>query len=67
MSKARARERAKANALKKAKRRAANKDKPEQNIPPGQFDAGDTSVKGPGVTANVTNLGAAKRGASRSG
>jgi len=67
MTKARARERAKANALKKAKKRAANKDQPEQNVPPGQFDGGDTSVQRPGVSANVANFGPAKRGSARSG
>lgn len=67
MSKARARERAKANALKKAKKRAANKNQPEQDNPAGQFNAGDTTVKGPGATAAVASFGTAKRGSARSG
>jgi hypothetical protein len=41
-------------------------DQPDKNDHPGRFDAGSHSIKGPGSNANVTNLGAAKRGAGRS-
>jgi hypothetical protein len=66
MTKARARERAKAKAGQKIAKRKAQADQPGKNDHPGRFDAGSHSIKGPGSNANVTNLGAAKRGAGRS-
>jgi hypothetical protein len=66
MTKAKARERAKAKAAQKIAKRKANADQPDQNNKPGRFDAGAHSIKGPGMNANVRNLGAAKRGAGRS-
>lgn len=66
MTKARARERAKARAGKKTKKHDANADHLGQNIRPGQFDPGDSSIKGPGMSANAKNFGGARRGAARS-
>jgi hypothetical protein len=66
MTKAKARERAKAKASQKIAKRKANADNPAQPTHPGKFDAGSHSIKGPGSSANVQNLGAAKRGAGRS-
>lgn len=66
MTKAKARQRAKANAAKKARKREANADQAGQKIPRGQFDPGPGSIKGPGKNANTKNLAGAKRGAARS-
>jgi hypothetical protein len=66
MTKAKARQRAKANAGKKAKKRAANAEQPGQKIQSGQFDPGASSIKGPRVNANIKSFGGAKRGAARS-
>jgi hypothetical protein len=65
MTKAKARERAKANAVKKAKRRAAQSAQPGQ-IPPGQFDPGSGSIKSPRFNANAPRVGTGKRGSARS-
>ncbi len=66
MTKAKARQRAKANAGKKAKKRAADAERPGPNIQTGQFDPGASSIKGPRVNANIKSFGGAKRGAARS-
>lgn len=66
MTKAKARERAKANAAKKAKKRAANSERPEPKIHAGKFDPGSGSIKGPSVNANIKSFGGARRGAARS-
>ncbi|MHA1598616.1 MAG: hypothetical protein ACTSV1_07825 [Alphaproteobacteria bacterium] len=67
MTKAKARERAKAKALKKTKKRLDNADKPDQPPRPGHFDAGSQSIKGPGTNVSSKNFGAARRGSARSG
>jgi hypothetical protein len=66
MTKAKARERAKAKAGQKIAKRKANAEQPEKNAIPGRFDAGSHSIKGPGTNANIKNFGAAKRGSGRS-
>jgi hypothetical protein len=66
MTKAKARLRAKANAAQKIKKRKANADRPNQQIHPGQFDPGTSSIKGPRVNANAKTFGGARRGAARS-
>ena len=66
MTKAKARQRAKAKAGQKAKKREASAAQPDQKIPPGKFDPGAGSIKGPRVNANIKNFGGAKRGAARS-
>ncbi len=68
MTKAKARERAKARAKQKAKKRDPNADgqSGQKAIPPGKFDPGTGSIKGPRVNANVKNFGGARRGAARS-
>ena len=66
MTKARARQRAKAKAGQNAKKREANTDQPGQKIHPGQFDPGAGSIKSPSKYANAKTGGAARRGAARS-
>ena len=66
MTKAKARQRAKAKAAQKARKREANADRPGHMVPPGQFDPGAGSIKGPRVNANTRNFAGARRGASRS-
>lgn len=66
MSKARASLRAKANALKKIKKRAANAAKPEQPARPGHFDPGTQNIKSPHTNANANAFAGAKRGSARS-
>ena len=66
MTKARARQRAKAKAGQKARKREATADRPEQKIRPGQYDPGAGSIKGPRMNANTKNFAGAKRGAARS-
>ena len=67
MTKAKARLRAKANAARKAKKRKADAGKPEQKFPPGRFDPGTSSIKGPNMNTNAKSFGRANRGAARSG
>jgi len=67
MTKAKARLRAKANAARKAKKQKPDAGKPEQKFPPGRFDPGTSSIKGPSMNTNVKSFGNAKRGAARSG
>jgi hypothetical protein len=66
MTKAKARQRAKAKAAQKARKREANPDRPGQEIRPGQFDPGASSIKSPRVNAGAKNFAGAKRGAARS-
>ena len=66
MSKARARERAKAKAGQKAKKRATAADQADQNIQQGKFDIGGGSIKAPGGNARSKNFGGARRQAARS-
>ncbi len=66
MTKARARQRAKAKAGQKARKREANADRPGQKIQPGRFDPGPSSIKSPRVNANAKNFARTKRGAARS-
>lgn len=66
MTKAKARQRAKAKAAQKIKKRLENAGKPEQNFKPGYFDPGSHSIKGPSASANTKNSGAARRGSARS-
>ncbi len=66
MTKAKARQRAKAKAVQKARKRAGNADRPGQKIQPGQFDPGASSIKSPRMNVNVKNFAMAKRGAARS-
>ena len=66
MTKARARERAKANAARKAKKRVANADQPAEKIRPGQFDPRNNSISSPRANASGKNIAGAKRGSARS-
>lgn len=63
MSKAKARERAKA---RKGKKRVAATDQPGQQFGPGRFNPEGGTIKSPRVS-NAKNFGGAKRGAGRSG
>ncbi|MBL4691808.1 MAG: hypothetical protein JKY92_00565 [Magnetovibrio sp.] len=68
MSKERARKRAKANALKLAKKRAAHKtDADQTNDTGGQFNPGAQAKKGMGGRNQGASYGPAKRGSARSG
>ncbi len=64
MTKARARQRAKAKAAQKVSKREANAGQPSQKIKPGQFDPGPGSIKGP--RASTPNFAVARRGSARS-
>ena len=66
MTKAKARQRAKAKAAQKVGKREANADRPGQKIKPGQFDPGASSIKGMDVNTSAKNFAGAKRGAARS-
>ena len=66
MTKARARQRAKAKAAEKAKRRDAGAERAGPKIRPGQFDPGAGSIKGPNVNPSSKNFAGARRGAARS-
>ena len=66
MTKAKARLRAKAKATQKVRKRQANAGQASQQIQPGRFDPGASSIKGPRMNANTKNLAGAKRGATRS-
>ena len=65
MTKAKARERAKARAAK-GKRPAAKGGKPVDKVRPGQFDAESSSVLKIGSGADIKNPAVMKRGAARS-
>ena len=66
MSKARARERAKAKAGQKAQKRKAAADATQPENKPGKFDAGAHSIRKPGGGTNAGNFAEARRGAARS-
>ncbi len=66
MTKARARQRAKAKAAQKIKKRQAAAGLPGPIIRPGQFDPQSSSIKGPIENANTRNFAGAKSGATRS-
>jgi hypothetical protein len=66
MTKARARERAKANAGQKARKKAAAADQPEQTFQAGKFDPSSHGTKRPGMSVNTKVAATAKRGAARS-
>jgi len=68
MTKARAKERAKGNAEKKAKKRLANAEHPDANTAqPGRFDPNTLSIKSPQSKKNANNFSGIRRGAARSG
>ena len=67
MTKARARQRAKAKAAQKIAKRKANADRTGQTIHPGKFDPGSGSIQGPRGNATTNFGGAARRGAARGG
>jgi hypothetical protein len=66
MTKARARERAKAKAGQKAKKREANADRTGQTIGPGQFDPDANTMKKGGANTGAKTFSGARRGAARS-
>ncbi len=66
MTKAKARERAKAKAARKGVKHETNEGRPEQKIRPGQFDPGPGSIKSPGLGASAKNFAGARRGGARS-
>lgn len=66
MTKARARERAKAKAGQKAKKHESSAAHPGDEIKRGQFDPGSGSIKTPGAKANTKSFAASGRGAARS-
>ena len=66
MTKAKARQRAKAKAAQKARKQDPGADRPAQKVRPGQFDPGAGPIKGPSANAGAKNFGGARRGAARS-
>ncbi len=66
MTKAKARQRAKAKSGQKIKKREDSTDAAGQKARPGKFDPGALSIKGPNINANAGNFGGAKRGSARS-
>jgi hypothetical protein len=66
MTKAKARERAKAKAGQKVKKREAAADQPDQNIRPGKFDPGANMKKASGGNPSARTQSGARRGAARS-
>ncbi len=66
MTKARARERAKAKAGQKVKKREANADRTDQTIRKGQFDPGAGTMRKAGANTGANIFGGARRGAPRS-
>jgi len=66
MTKAKARQRAKAKSGQKIKKREGNTDASDQKTHPGKFDPGALSIKGPSINASAGNFGGAKRGSARS-
>ncbi len=66
MTKARARQRAKAKAADKAKKQAATPEQVEQRIKPAKFDPGTLSMKGRRMNVNTGNFGGVRRGTARS-
>ena len=66
MTKARARERAKAKAGQKIKKRETSADRTDQTVHPGQFDPGTSALKKGGANTGAKSFGGARRGAARS-
>lgn len=66
MTKARARERAKAKAALKGKKRNVNADRPEQSTGPAQFDARGKAIPSPRESVNLKSNSGAIRGSARS-
>jgi hypothetical protein len=66
MTKARARERAKAKAGQKVKKRETNAGQTDQPTRPGQFDPGVNAMKKGGENTGAKSFGGARRGAARS-
>ena len=66
MTKTEARKRAKARAARKAVKREPDANRPDQKVPPGRFDPGTSSIKGPRANIKATNFATARRGAARS-
>jgi len=66
MTKAKARQRAKAKAGQKARKRGANVGLSGQQIPLGKFDPGAGSIKSPKMNTNAKNFAGARRRAARS-
>lgn len=66
MTKAKARERAKAKRLQKLKKRVSLEATPDKQHQTGRFDPNATAIKGPGQNNNMGNFGGARKGASRS-
>lgn len=67
MTKARAKERAKDNAVKKAKKRIEKAEHPDAAPQPGRFDPATLSIKSPHGNAKGNNFSGVKRGSARSG
>ena len=66
MTKAKARQRAKARAAQKTGVRNTSADRQGPKIPQRHFDPGTSSIKGPRLNTNTKNFAGAKRGAARS-
>ena len=66
MTKARARERAKAKAAQKGKKHEPNAEGSDQKFAPGRFNPESSTVKGPTTNASTKTFGGAMRGAGRS-
>jgi len=66
MTKAKARQRAKAKAAEKTGKQESNAGRHDQKVRPGQFDPGTGSIKSPSVNAGGKNFAGARRGAARS-
>jgi hypothetical protein len=66
MTKERARQRAKAHAAQKTKKRDTKTDGAGEKIRPGQFDPGAGSIKGPAKNTGNVGFQGARRGAARS-
>jgi len=66
MTKAKARERAKAKTLQKAIKRKANAGQAAEQTRPGQFDPGSASISSPGAKASTRNTAGGPRKSARS-
>ena len=66
MTKAKARQRAKAKAGQKAEKRQANASRPSEKTGFGQFDPGPNSIKSPTARSNTKTFAEARKGAARS-
>lgn len=66
MTKAKASQRAKANALKLAKKRAAKAKNPDQQSTPDNFTPNNNTIKGMGTINKGHTFGTARRGSARS-